>query len=321
MTFVSRASVAALALSVAALPLLSGTPAQAASAPAASAAKVPCVVPTMRTSAPDWRKYDDTAKVTPQDLAAVPKEETTRRFVRAEVHPELAPTIGVPVYVHVIKGRHRGERVPAGPRKVRRIIATLNRAYAGGQSDNSARTRYRFDLRKIDYTRRDGWYHAFLYGPRDSRAKRKLHRGDARSLNLYVNGGGPKDFPVLGWARFPWQYAARPRLDGVTVNAASLPGGRATGYNLGDTAVHETGHWLGLFHTFQGGCSSSNDMVTDTPAEGEPSYYCETTRDTCAAPGLDPVRNFMDYSLDACMNMFTPGQVRRMDASYEKWRQ
>ncbi len=63
--------------------------------------------------------------------------------------------------------------------------------------------------------------------------------------------------------------------------------------------------------------------MPDTNAEGEPSYYCETTRDTCEEkPGADPdpVRNFLDYSLDSCMNRFSKGQVRRMDAAYAKWR-
>ena len=62
-------------------------------------------------------------------------------------------------------------------------------------------------------------------------------------------------------------------------------------------------------------------IAHDTPAEGEPSYYCETGRDTCEEkPGADPVRNFLDYSLDSCMNRFSAGQVRRMDAAYAKWR-
>jgi len=85
--------------------------------------------------------------------------------------------------------------------------------------------------------------------------------------------------------------------------------------------IHEVGHWMGLLHTFQGGCSSSGDLVADTPQEGEPSYECPTTRDTCLAdPGVDPVRNFMDYSYDTCMNMLTLGQTSRMDAAFEKYR-
>ena len=111
--------------------------------------------------------------------------------------------------------------------------------------------------------------------------KRALHEGGARTLNIYINGGGPQGQPVLGWSRFPWQYAAAPRLDSVSVNVAGLPGGRARNYNLGDTVIHETGHWLGLLHTFQGGCDGVGDLVSDTPAEAEPSFECETTRDTC----------------------------------------
>ena len=191
---------------------------------------------------------------------------------------------------------------------------------AGNQSEFSAAARYRFSLKKISYTKRDGWHHAFNNGPRDTRMKRALHRGNAGTLNLYINGGGTSDYPVLGWARFPWQYSSAPYRDGVSVTTAALRGGSATGYNLGDTVIHETGHWLGLFHTIQGGCESRGDLVSDTAEEDEPSYYCETTRDTCTAPGLDPVRNFMDYSLDSCMNMLTSGQVRRMDSAFEKWR-
>ncbi len=210
-------------------------------------------------------------------------EETRKGVVAREVAPELPAVVRIPTYVHVIKGTHRGERVPAGPKRVRKAISILNNAMAGNQSNASAPARYRFILKEIDYTKRDGWHHAFFNGPRDQRMKRALHRGNERTLNLYINGGGPRNEPVLGWSRFPWQYRGTPRLDHVSVNFAALPGGKATGYNRGDTLVHETGHWLGLFHTFEGGCRGDGDVVADTPAEGEPSYYCETTRDTCKA--------------------------------------
>ena len=276
-------------------------------------------VPTERVT-PKWRAGGDTTDVTAADLAALPATETTPGVVRREVAPRLPARVQVPVYVHVIKGAHRGETNPLGPRKVRYLVAVLNAGFTARQSSQSTPTRYRFVLRGTDYTKRDGWYHAYNNGPRDQRTKRRLHRGGAEALNIYVNGGGPSGYPMLGWSRFPWQRASAPRLDHVSVNVAALPGGRAAGYNLGDTVIHETGHWLGLFHTFEGGCGSRGDLVADTAAEGEPSYYCETTRDTCPAPGTDPVRNFMDYSLDRCMSLFTPGQVGRMDAAYAKWR-
>jgi hypothetical protein len=310
------APVLALATTVV-VPALVSAPAHAAAAP--------CVHPDNARydhGAPHWRHYEDHPDVQRSDLQALPTSQTTRRYVAQQVEPVLPGSVTIPTYVHVIKGRHRGERVPAGPRKVRRVMRIVNNGYSGGQSATNTPTRYRFVLKKIDYRRRDGWYHAYLNGPRDSRMKQALHRGDAGTLNIYINGGGPNGYPILGWSRFPWQYQKNPRMDGVNLNVASLPGGRAKRYNLGDTAVHEIGHWMGLFHTFQGGCSSTNDMVADTPAEAEPSYYCDTTRDTCPTDlGLDPVHNFMDYSYDSCMYEFTRDQVFRMDSAYEKWRQ
>ncbi|MET0838725.1 MAG: zinc metalloprotease, partial [Marmoricola sp.] len=269
---------------------------------------------------PKSRHYADTSPVTAEDLQALPPRETTRAYVNREVRPGLAARINLPVYAHIIHGRHKGERSVTRA-KVRTLVATLNGGLAGNQSQYSPPLRYRFVLMRTDVTRNDGWYHAFLFGRRDVAAKRALHVGGPRTLNLYINGGGPKQNPILGWARFPWQYAATPKLDSVTVNKAGLRGGSASGYNLGDTVIHEVGHWLGLYHTFQGGCSTNNDLVTDTPAEAQPSFRCAYGRDTCPDdPGPDPIFNFMDYSYDYCMKRFTEGQVQRVDAAMAEWR-
>ena len=334
MRVLQRTGVSLVALAVAGMPLVAASPASAASTAGGSAASiVPCLTdlasPALaRTSGNEenlskWRERADHTKVTQRDLDAVPPVETTRRSRTLEVEPDLAERIWIPVYVHVIKGTHRGERTPAGPRRVKRLIRVLNLGMAGDQNRRQVDLRYRFSLRKIDYTRRDGWHHAFFNGPRDQRMKRALHRGNERTLNLYINGG-PRNEPVLGWSRFPWQYSSAPRLDGVSVTTASLPGGRARGYNLGDTVIHETGHWLGLFHTFQGGCGlpTEGDQVADTPAEDEPGdERCDPTRDTCELDeGFDPVRNFMDYSPDACMDHFTKLQGKRIDIAFEQYR-
>jgi hypothetical protein len=212
------------------------------------------------------------------------------------------------VYFHVVAAGTDAASGNISNQMIADQITVLNQAYAPyGWS---------FTLAATDRTVNPTWY-SDCYGQSEDAMKAALRKGSADDLNIYTcnpSGG------LLGWGTFPNWYAGNPKDDGVVLLHSSLPGGSAVPYHLGDTATHEVGHWMGLYHTFQGGCNKQGDLVSDTIAEKSAAYGCPVGRDSCKGGGADPIKNFMDYTDDACMDQFTIGQDTRMDKMYTTYR-
>ncbi|HET6651662.1 MAG TPA: zinc metalloprotease [Nocardioides sp.] len=225
-------------------------------------------------------------------------------------------TVTIRTYVHIITKKNGKGGVT--DQQVAQQMDVINAGYAGSTADEAAPSPFRFEVVGIDRTRNDAWYDWNLtpdFTDEDveaKEAKRALHQGGYADLNVYIAGLGSG---LLGYATFPGGELA---LDGLVILNESMPGGSAAPYNLGDTATHEIGHWLGLFHTFEGGCSEPGDHVSDTPAQldGDNIFFCNEADDTCPKAGLDPVHNFMSYGDDFCLDRFTEGQNRRQVATW-----
>ena len=247
----------------------------------------------------------------------VPFEGTGEEYRNLNNASTLADsTVSIPTYFHIVTpttatqaDRDRLTQLATAQ------LAVLNEAFGGRRGRQStAATPFSFSLAGFTYPVNDEWY-AVTPGGVERKMKAATRVGGADTLNVWTANIGDD---LLGWATFPTRKLGT--NDGVVILDESMPGGTAGKYALGDTLTHEVGHWLALYHTFQGGCGGNGDEVADTAAEASPAFDCPVGRDTCTATGLDPITNYMDYSQDSCMYQFTAGQVARMSDAWNQFR-
>ncbi|GAA5123089.1 zinc metalloprotease [Alloalcanivorax gelatiniphagus] len=280
---------------------------------------------------------DDLHHVHKDPLAKVAKATTSARAKRgtSTAAAAFAP-VTIPVRFHVIAKDRGQEGGNLSDARIQAQIAVLNAAYQGsGFSFTLERVTRTFEPQWFNLIASNGAEPRYFRGGGKEVAMKKALYGDSTSetLNIYSASLGQS---LLGWAYFPSDFDAEatagdplPQFrDGVVIDYRSLPtvtgdtgdASVLTVYGEGDTATHEVGHWLELYHTFQGGCAEPGDYVADTAPEASPAFQCPAGRDTCAGGGVDPITNFMDYTYDSCMTEFTAGQRARMQMAWTEYR-
>lgn len=235
---------------------------------------------------------------TPVDIIRV-DEDLAKNRTRAPLFEKL--TIEVK-YIHITNGE-KG-RITTLQRESQ--ITLLNQAFG------NAGLNFIYNEDDTIFIDNEEWYTMGHRSLAEREAKTQLGFDATQYLNFYTAGLGNG---LLGWATFPMDLEGDVVMDGVVLLDESLPGGNAAPYNLGMTGVHEVGHWLGLYHTFQGGCNGIGDQVSDTTAHSGPNYGTPEEgkpHNACNKDEFAPIHNYMNYVDDEWMDELTEKQEVRI---------
>lgn len=271
----------------------------------------------------------------PRERYAARTEAKYQQWLREEAQgARSSDTRIIPVVVHVV---HNGGPENISDAQIISQIQVLNEDYGklpGTNGDgDGVDTRIRFCLAKISP---DGHCTNGIVRVKStltdhqsferSLLKQLSFWDNDRYLNIYVVQDIDNNSGTLGYSSFP---DGPDDEDGFVVKhvAFGTTGTAQAPYNMGRTASHELGHWLGLYHTFNGGCGTdtctTGDLVCDTPPVADPNFGCPLTANSCSneVPDVtDQVRNYMDYTNDACKNLFTVGQRDRAQGMLDLFR-
>ena len=165
-----------------------------------------------------------------------------------------------------------------------------------------------FELLDIVRTPNADWFHRV--GERNEldfemKTALRTRRGDITTLNVYTVGF-TYDPKLLGYATFPVNSTTHSTEDGIVLNYSVLPNGTYENFNKGRTLTHEVGHWVGLYHTFEGGCSEPGDYVDDTPAEAYPAEKCEPRNSCPGRNGTDRKGFSLPHPRPLLLTYFVP---------------